>query len=176
MGKNVEFCGFFSTRYMTVVWVLRVCVQGVAEGDGSIEGVCTGCSWRRRFCVPVSLRPDALTLEVSRSHTPTHHKSVGFLWTSDQLVAETRPDNTKHSQQTDIHALAGFEPTIPSAKRPQNYALYRATTGIDHKKNVLSLNSIDVVQYLSNIYWLPKAHWNGEEFAVSVVVTAVGNI
>jgi len=41
---------------------------------------------------------------------------------------------------------------------------------------VLSLNSIDVVQYLSNIYWLPKAHWNGEEFAVSVVVTAVGNI
>ena len=39
---------------------------------------------------PVGLRPDAghglLILEVSRSHTTTHHR---LLWTSDQLVAET---------------------------------------------------------------------------------------
>ena len=28
-------------------------------------------------------------LDVSRSHTTTQHKSVGLLWTSDQLVAET---------------------------------------------------------------------------------------
>ena len=27
--------------------------------------------------------------EVSRSHTKTHPRSVGLLWTSDQLVAET---------------------------------------------------------------------------------------
>jgi hypothetical protein len=32
-------------------------------------------------------------------------QSVGLLWTSDQLVAETLPDNT---QQTDIHALGGI--------------------------------------------------------------------
>ena len=31
---------------------------------------------------------DLLILEVSRSHTTTH-QSVGLLWTSDQLVAET---------------------------------------------------------------------------------------
>jgi hypothetical protein len=40
----------------------------------------------------VALRPNAghglLILEVSRSHTTTH-QSVGLLWTSDQLVAET---------------------------------------------------------------------------------------
>jgi hypothetical protein len=39
----------------------------------------------------VALRPNAghglLILEVSRSHTT--HQSVGLLWTSDQLVAET---------------------------------------------------------------------------------------
>jgi len=44
------------------------------------------------FFPPVTLRPNAghglLILEVSRSHTTTH-QSVGFLWTSDQLVAET---------------------------------------------------------------------------------------
>ena len=28
-------------------------------------------------------------LDVSRSHTTTQHRSVGLLWTSDQLVAET---------------------------------------------------------------------------------------
>jgi len=30
------------------------------------------------------------------------------------------PDNTKHSQQTDIHAPVGFEPTISAPVRPQN--------------------------------------------------------
>jgi hypothetical protein len=44
-----------------------------------------------------------LLIEDSRSHSDTPH-SVGLLWTSDQLVAETLPDNTHHSQQTDIHA------------------------------------------------------------------------
>ena len=42
--------------------------------------------------ISVALRPNAghglLILEVSRSHTTTH-QSVGFLWTSDQLVAES---------------------------------------------------------------------------------------
>ena len=35
-------------------------------------------------------------------------QSVGLLWKSDQLVAETLPDNTQHSQQTDIHAPGGI--------------------------------------------------------------------
>ena len=45
-------------------------------------------------------------LDVSRSHNDAA-QSVGLLWTSDQLVAETS-DNTRHSQQTNIHALGGI--------------------------------------------------------------------
>jgi hypothetical protein len=45
------------------------------------------------FFYPVALRPNAghglLILEVSRSYTTTLSQSVGLLWTSDQLVAET---------------------------------------------------------------------------------------
>jgi len=48
---------------------------------------------------------------------------------SDQPIAETSPDNTQHSQQTDIHAPVGFEPTISAGERPQTYALDRAATG-----------------------------------------------
>ena len=42
-------------------------------------------------------------------------ESVGLLWTSDQLVAET-----SISQQTDIHAppSVGFEPMISTGKWP----------------------------------------------------------
>jgi hypothetical protein len=39
------------------------------------------------------------------------------------------PDNTQHLQETDIHAPAGFEPTIPASERPQTYALDGAATG-----------------------------------------------
>jgi len=45
------------------------------------------------FVPPVALRPNAghglLILEVSRSHSYDAPQSVGLLWTSDQLVAET---------------------------------------------------------------------------------------
>ena len=43
--------------------------------------------------------------EVSWSHTTTH-QSVGLLWTSDQLVAET--STWQHSQQTNAHAPGGI--------------------------------------------------------------------
>jgi hypothetical protein len=39
------------------------------------------------------------------------------------------PDNTQHSQQTDIHAPVGFEPTISRVERPQTYVLDRTATG-----------------------------------------------
>jgi hypothetical protein len=50
---------------------------------------------------------------------------------TDQLVAETSPDNTQHSQQTDIQAPVGFEPTISAGERPQTYALDEVATGND---------------------------------------------
>jgi hypothetical protein len=37
--------------------------------------------------------------EVSRSHTTTHQSSVGILWTSNQLVAETSSGRVKNSSQ-----------------------------------------------------------------------------
>jgi len=40
-------------------------------------------------------------------------------------------DNTQHSQQTDMHAPAGFEPAIPASERPQTHASDRAAIGID---------------------------------------------
>jgi hypothetical protein len=44
------------------------------------------------------------------------------------------PDNTQHSQQTNIHAPVGFEPIISAGERPQTYALDRAATGTGSKK------------------------------------------
>ena len=57
-------------------------------------------------------------------------QSVGLLWTSDQLVAET--STWQHiTLTTDKHPClpVGFEPTISASERPQTYALDRAATG-----------------------------------------------
>jgi hypothetical protein len=40
------------------------------------------------------------------------------------------PDNTQHSQQTNIHAPMGFEPTISTGEQPQILALNLLATGI----------------------------------------------
>jgi hypothetical protein len=46
------------------------------------------------------------------------------------LRFRTLPDNTQHSQQTDINAPPmGFEPTISAGEWPQTYALNRAANG-----------------------------------------------
>jgi cytochrome P450 len=37
------------------------------------------------------------------------------------------PDNTQHSQQTDIHAPVGFDPTISAGERSQTYAFDHAS-------------------------------------------------
>jgi hypothetical protein len=71
----------------------------------------------------------------SHNHAP---QSVGLLWTSDQLVAETSTwQHTTHV--TDKHPCLRwdffkctnslFEPTIAAGERPYNYALDRAATG-----------------------------------------------
>jgi len=50
-----------------------------------------------------------LIIEVSKLHTTTPPQSVGFLWTSDQLVAETSTrQHTALSQQTNVHAPGGI--------------------------------------------------------------------
>jgi len=73
--------------------------------------------------------PGLLILEVSRSHTTTHHSqdsSGGVISSSHRPL----PDNTNtHNRQTSM-APAGFEPTVPTGERPQTYDLKRAATGI----------------------------------------------
>jgi hypothetical protein len=38
-------------------------------------------------------------------------------------------DNTQYSQESNIHAPLGIEPTISANERPQTYVLDRAATG-----------------------------------------------
>ena len=70
------------------------------------------CIYIYIFFFSVALRPNAghglLILEVSRSHTATHHSrqdSSGRVISSSQRPL---PDNTRHSQQTNIHAASGI--------------------------------------------------------------------
>ena len=67
--------------------------------------------------------------EVSRPHTATHHSRYD---SSGRVISPTQrplPDNTQHTQQTNIHAPVGFEPTISAGGRPQTHALDCAVTG-----------------------------------------------
>ena len=65
------------------------------------------------------------------NHTQRHTQPVGLLWTGDQPVAEaaTYTTHNKHNGPTSV-PLAGFEPAIPTIKRPQTYTLVRRATGI----------------------------------------------
>jgi len=69
----------------------------------------------------------------TRAHARTH--TVGLLRTSDQLVTCHYLHN-KHKRQT-FMPLAGFEPKIPTIKRPQTYALDRTATGIGYPEKLL---------------------------------------
>ena len=73
---------------------------------------------------------DLLIHEDSRSHTIPHHSRQN---SSGRVISPSQrplPDNTQHSQQTDIHIPPmGFEPTSSAGERQQTYALDRAATG-----------------------------------------------
>ena len=47
-------------------------------------------------------------LEVSRSHTTTHHSRKDSSGPVISSLQRPLPDNTQHSQQTNIHALGGI--------------------------------------------------------------------
>ena len=68
--------------------------------------------------------------EAARSHSDTPH-SVGLLWRSDQLVAETSTgQHTTLTRHKYPWPRAGFEPTILVSEWPQTHALGRAATEI----------------------------------------------
>ena len=70
-----------------------------------------------------------LIIEDSWSHSDTPH-SVGLLWSSDQLDAESF--TWQHTTLTGDTSMppVGFEPTTLASQPPQTHALDRATTGI----------------------------------------------
>jgi hypothetical protein len=63
------------------------------------------------------------------------------------------PGNTQHSQQTDIHAPVGFEPTISAGERAQTYALDRAATGTGHQA---VKKKVKEVKFQGTIFFLPS--------------------
>jgi len=68
-------------------------------------------------------------------------QSVGLLWTSDQLVAET--STRQHTTlTTDKHPCApvGFEPMTSAGERTQTYALERAATATGVRSIITCLN------------------------------------
>ena len=69
-----------------------------------------------------------LIIESSRSHSETP-QLIGFLWMSDQPDVGPLPDNTKHLQETDFHVPVGFEPPLPTRKRPQSHDLDLGANG-----------------------------------------------
>jgi len=54
-------------------------------------------------------------VEALQSHSDTPH-SVELVWTSDQTTERFLPENTPHSQDTDIYTPVGIR-TINSSKR-----------------------------------------------------------
>jgi hypothetical protein len=56
-----------------------------------------------------------LFVETSRSRSDIP-QSVGLFWASDQPDPEIVPDNTLHSQETDIHAPGGIQTRNPSKR------------------------------------------------------------
>jgi len=93
--------------------------------------------------VTVKIRPRPPHCEASKSQ---HTDPVGFLRTSDQLVAEdaTYITHNKHNGRLSVPS-AGFQRAIPTIKRLQAFALYRMANGIDSS-----------YVYLPVIIWLRK--------------------
>ena len=73
------------------------------------------------FFSPVALRPNAghglLILDVSRSHTTTHHSPPLDEWSARRRDLYLTTHDT-HNRQTSMPPV-GFEPTISAGERPQ---------------------------------------------------------
>ena len=92
-----------------------------------------------------------LILEVSTSHTMTRHSGQDSPAREIGPSQKPPPDNTQHSQETNIHAPERFEPAIPASDRPQTLALDRSATGIGYIKSIINkiLNVICILIYSS---------------------------
>jgi hypothetical protein len=91
------------------------------------------------MCSKLKERSFDCCIRISMTQQPPHyrgfsitlrHTTLGRV-SSRRVISPTQrplPDNTQHSQKTDINAPARFEPAIPKIERPQTHALDRAAT------------------------------------------------
>ena len=79
-------------------------------------------------------------------HSDTPH-SVGLLWASHQLIAETSSWLHK-TEETYPCSLAGFEPGILASEWPHIHALDRASTGIGN----IDYNIYNILCYIIMLY------------------------
>jgi hypothetical protein len=114
---------YFCSRCLCCVFELRL-----------LTSVGKNYAWKLTFFLwpfdPISghglpLRGFAITLI---GHT---HKRQDFTGRVINPTQSPLPDNTQHSQQTDIHVSPGFETEIPAGERQQTHALYHAATNND---------------------------------------------
>ena len=102
-----------------------------------------------------------LSIEASRSHSDTPH-SVGLLWTSDQLDAETSLYLTTHNtlKRGTSMPLSEFEPTVAASERSQTHASCHAApklfAAIKIIHSFFSVDSYNWINQLSKttIWWL----------------------
>jgi hypothetical protein len=74
---------------------------------------------------------------IFRDHTQTHHTWYDFFGRVISSMRRILPDNTQHSQQTDIHVPGWFRSSTRASDWPQTDALEREATGIGLLANSL---------------------------------------
>jgi hypothetical protein len=96
----------------------------------------------------VAMQPKA---EVSRPHKYIYAHVARLLWTSDQAVAEAATHTTHIKQDTNVHALAWFEPTILAFKRLRTYTLCARWSRPAHLLLLLlTIDSFSFIRYISS--------------------------
>ena len=85
-------------------------------------------SFLRGWTTLVSL---GLLCEFFRSHARTHTHTVELLWGVIGPSQRPLPDNTQHSQGTEIHTAGGFRTRNPSQRAAVDPSHRREATGID---------------------------------------------
>jgi hypothetical protein len=73
----------------------------------------------------------------SRSDTPHRYDSSGRVIS---LTKRGLPDNTQHSQDTNIHATGGIRTHDPISERSQAHAVDCTTAGINNQSSNQSVN------------------------------------
>jgi hypothetical protein len=96
------------------------CLSATSAQQYMLSGSCV--TQLLYFFPPVALRPNAvnglLIHEVSRSHTTTHHSRLD---SSGRGIGPSQghlPDNTQHSEQTNIHSSSRIRTHNLSGRRP----------------------------------------------------------